>query len=252
MVLLRAAQASDSAGGLVAIWSEAPGGGAAPPPARDAAVLAVRRDLDAWGAATHRRRGPALRRGRDLVARRRGVGRRLVVGRRARPHGAAVEAIRGRRLVASATSARRSRPGRAPSRDGAHLEEPPCPRRLDRGAGRRRHRQRARRRLRRDRGGVVGAVADRRDPARVSRRLADACRVRRAPPPRSGASRRATAGRSSTRPTPPVHGRPPCQLDPVTAGTGRDVELFSPSDIATTWYRIVAGGAADVVVRRLR
>ena len=42
------------------------------------------------------------------------------------------------------------------------------------------------------------------------------------------------------------------QLDPVTAGAGPDVELFSSSDIATTWYRIVAGGLADVVVRRIR
>ena len=42
------------------------------------------------------------------------------------------------------------------------------------------------------------------------------------------------------------------QLDPQTAGVGPDVELFSSSDIATTWYRVVAGGVADVVVRRLR
>ena len=42
------------------------------------------------------------------------------------------------------------------------------------------------------------------------------------------------------------------QLDPVTAGAGPDVELFSASDIATTWYRVVAGGGADVVVRRIR
>jgi len=42
------------------------------------------------------------------------------------------------------------------------------------------------------------------------------------------------------------------QLDPQTAGVGPDVELFSSSDIATTWYRSVAGGLADVVVRRLR
>ena len=42
------------------------------------------------------------------------------------------------------------------------------------------------------------------------------------------------------------------QLDPVTTGVGADVELFSASDVATTWYRVVAGGAADVVVRRLR
>jgi len=42
------------------------------------------------------------------------------------------------------------------------------------------------------------------------------------------------------------------QLDPETAGTGADVSLFSPSDVATTWYRLAAGGAADVMVRRLR
>ena len=42
------------------------------------------------------------------------------------------------------------------------------------------------------------------------------------------------------------------QLDPETTGLAADVSLFSASDIATTWYRIVAGGAADVVVRRLR
>jgi hypothetical protein len=42
------------------------------------------------------------------------------------------------------------------------------------------------------------------------------------------------------------------QLDPEATGVAPDVELFSPSDIATTWYRIVAGGLADVVVRRLR
>jgi len=42
------------------------------------------------------------------------------------------------------------------------------------------------------------------------------------------------------------------QLDPQGAGIGPDVSLFSPSDIATTWYRFAAGGAADVAVRRLR
>jgi len=42
------------------------------------------------------------------------------------------------------------------------------------------------------------------------------------------------------------------QLDPQTAGVGPDVSLFSPSDVVTTWYRPAAGGAADVVVRRLR
>ena len=42
------------------------------------------------------------------------------------------------------------------------------------------------------------------------------------------------------------------QLDPDAVGTGADVSLFAPTDIATAWYRVVAGGRADVVVRRLR
>jgi hypothetical protein len=35
-------------------------------------------------------------------------------------------------------------------------------------------------------------------------------------------------------------------------GVAANVSLFSASDVATTWYRVVAGGVADVVVRRLR
>jgi len=42
------------------------------------------------------------------------------------------------------------------------------------------------------------------------------------------------------------------QLDPDSTGVGADVSLFAPTDIATAWYRSVAGGRADVVVRRLR
>ena len=72
-----------------------------------------------------------------------GVGRRLVVGRRFRPHVAAVNPIRGWQLVATRHFSRRSRRGRDHSRDGAHVEESPCPRRLDRRAGRRRYRQRS-------------------------------------------------------------------------------------------------------------
>lgn len=42
------------------------------------------------------------------------------------------------------------------------------------------------------------------------------------------------------------------QLDPGDGGTGVDLALFSASDIATTWYRLVPGALQDVVVRRLR
>ena len=249
MVLLRSAQSSDGAGGLMTIWSEAPGVGATA--ARDAAVLAIRPDPRCLGRRAHRRRGPALRRGRDLFARRWTVGRRLVVGRRARQHGAAVEAIRGRRLAAgdgnwvdlgqdavlnemvltsrnhhvhigwigvpvgAATGSVRSAAFDATA--GAWSAPSligATPRGFPVGL-----------RLRVEHGGTAAAV--------WSVAQGDGG-------PFLNKTDAAGAWQAAQ------------QLDPQTAGVGPDVELFSPSDIATTWYRIVAGGVADVVVRRLR
>jgi len=42
------------------------------------------------------------------------------------------------------------------------------------------------------------------------------------------------------------------QLDPGGNGLAADLSFFSAGDVATTWYRSVSGGLEDVVARRLR
>jgi len=247
-VVLRSAQSSDGAGGLMAIWSEAPGAGAAPPET----LLSSQYDetLGAWGAAVVVDGGQHY----DQAAISSPADAQWVAAWLSGGPPAST-ALLSKRFAAGAWSA-------APTRvdlgqDAVLAEMALTSRNHNVHIG--------------WIGGPVGAVS-----GSVRGAAFDATAGAWSAPSLIGATApgvpvglRLSVEQSGTAAAvwsvAPGNGGPflnktdgagtwqaALQLDPQSAGVGPDVSLFSPSDVVTTWYRPATGGAADVVVRRLR